>query len=514
MLTGRKLLLADDSLTVQKVLSLTFGDEGMEVIAVGSGAAALSSLAQSAPDIVLADVSMPEPNGYQVCEHVKRAESLRHIPVLLLRGTFEPFDEAEARRVGADDVLTKPFQSIRALVSKVSNLLGGHAEEKPAGESITQAATAADIHPQASAARAAGDTTPPYPWERARAEDMAARTQPAPHVGTFNDFDMDDQTIQTTPAAAFGTQSAPRAASAQYDMQEVEAENEITPTRARNKSFVMREEEPPPVAAQAQPESRAELSYTGPAAAPPSEFVTRAAYAATADDELLDLGESAAPAALNETDEFVLDLGDDSYAPPPPAAPAPRVMYAEGLATSAAEAATPVVSAEAPDTDKRALEADAQAYAQPPQAEQEFAQLWPDADARDTMAEAARAKTSDAPSLETFAAQEPAMHEAAAPEVAWADTMPLDTSAQEMSAPTAATEETLAHDAPAVESADSGAQGSAAQLSPEMIDAIARRVVELMSDSVVREVAWDVVPDLAERLIKRRLDEEPTQAQQ
>jgi hypothetical protein len=52
---------------------------------------------------------------------------------------------------------------------------------------------------------------------------------------------------------------------------------------------------------------------------------------------------------------------------------------------------------------------------------------------------------------------------------------------------------------------------SAENLSPEMIDAIARRVVEMMSDKVVREVAWDVVPDLAELLIKQKLEEKESQ---
>ena len=62
--------------------------------------------------------------GYQVCEHIKQTERLKHIPVMLLVGSFEPFDEAEARRVGADDILTKPFQSIRTLVDKVGALMG------------------------------------------------------------------------------------------------------------------------------------------------------------------------------------------------------------------------------------------------------------------------------------------------------------------------------------------------------------------------------------------------------
>src|SRR5256885_3488957 len=116
----------------------------MTVTAVGSGAEALKHLAEDVPDIVLADAHMPDMDGYQVCEQMRRDERLRHIPVLLLVGTFEPFDEAEARRVGANDVLTKPFQSIRDLMSKVGQLLGGRAPEKSEddGEARAQAAVA------------------------------------------------------------------------------------------------------------------------------------------------------------------------------------------------------------------------------------------------------------------------------------------------------------------------------------------------------------------------------------
>src|SRR5437899_5812022 len=68
---------------------------------------------------------MPGVNGYRLCERSKQSERFGRIPVMLLVGSFEPFDEAEARRVGADDVVTKPFQSIRQLVSRVGSLLGG-----------------------------------------------------------------------------------------------------------------------------------------------------------------------------------------------------------------------------------------------------------------------------------------------------------------------------------------------------------------------------------------------------
>ena len=123
LLAGRKLLLADDSATIQKVIDLTFADEGVRVVAVGNGQDAIDQLLELEPDIVLADVFMPSPDGYEVCRYVKTHEKLKHIPVMLLVGSFEPFDEAEARRVGADDILTKPFQSIRRLIDRVGALV-------------------------------------------------------------------------------------------------------------------------------------------------------------------------------------------------------------------------------------------------------------------------------------------------------------------------------------------------------------------------------------------------------
>jgi DNA-binding response OmpR family regulator len=77
---------------------------------------------------------MPGKSGYEVCERIKRDKRFQHIPVMLLVGSFEPYNEAEARRVGADDVLTKPFQSIRQLVNKVGALLGGGDSKHDAAE--------------------------------------------------------------------------------------------------------------------------------------------------------------------------------------------------------------------------------------------------------------------------------------------------------------------------------------------------------------------------------------------
>ncbi len=128
MLTGRKLLLADDSAAIQKVIDLTFSDEGMTVTTVDNGRAALQELEQfPPPDVVLADSSMPEIGGFELCQIIKQSERFAAIPVILLISSFEPFDEAQARAAGADDIVTKPFQSIRDLVSRVGSLLGGKA---------------------------------------------------------------------------------------------------------------------------------------------------------------------------------------------------------------------------------------------------------------------------------------------------------------------------------------------------------------------------------------------------
>ena len=123
MIPGRTLLLADDSVAIQKVIDLTFTDEGMQVITARDGQDALEKLNHSKPDVVLADVFMPGVDGYQLCKFIKQSEQFRGVPVMLLVGSFEPFDEAEAKRSGADDVVTKPFQSIRDLVSRVGLLV-------------------------------------------------------------------------------------------------------------------------------------------------------------------------------------------------------------------------------------------------------------------------------------------------------------------------------------------------------------------------------------------------------
>lgn len=119
---SHKLLLADDSVTIQRVIELTFADEDVDVIAVGDGRQAIERIEADRPDIVLADVGMPEKNGYEVAAYVKRTPHLAHIPVLLLTGAFEPVDEQRASSVGCDGVLAKPFEP-HMVINRVKELL-------------------------------------------------------------------------------------------------------------------------------------------------------------------------------------------------------------------------------------------------------------------------------------------------------------------------------------------------------------------------------------------------------
>lgn len=124
----KKLLVADDSVTIQKLVSLSFAGEDVVIEAVGNGDQAIEKIRELRPDIVLADVFMPGCNGYEICATIKGDEELSKIPVVLLVGTFEPFDEIEASRVRCDAHLTKPFDTSE-LLQVVHSLLEGEALE-------------------------------------------------------------------------------------------------------------------------------------------------------------------------------------------------------------------------------------------------------------------------------------------------------------------------------------------------------------------------------------------------
>ncbi len=123
----RRILVADDSSTVRNVVAHAFRGTDVEVLEAASGEEALESARRERPDLVLCDVLMMGISGYEVAEAL--AED--RVPVLLLTGPFEPFDEERARRAGAVGYLAKPFEP-RVLVERVREILGAGREPAPA----------------------------------------------------------------------------------------------------------------------------------------------------------------------------------------------------------------------------------------------------------------------------------------------------------------------------------------------------------------------------------------------
>jgi CheY-like chemotaxis protein len=530
LLSGRrKLLLADDSPTIQKVINLTFEDEEMEVVAVSDGEQALRILEeQASPDILLADIWMPGPNGYELCERVKRDERLRHVPVILLVGAFEPFNEAEARRVGADTVLTKPFQSIRDLVSKVGSLLGGggpkQEEETPAKQSRRDESADEAMTLQA-------DVPMRQVEENAPAGDSFGEAGgPFGHdaMSSFGDLGADDELIEAKPADSFGFAADDvealheDAAPADEPAHEPFAAQEQVVVAAQEQTFATHA---PNAFAESGFEARAHEPVESVMAAPHS-FAPLAASAAVADDALLDLGLSDAPASsVADDDDFVLDIDLDEPAPSKPWQTAPAQSDAPSAFAEAAHGGSAAAFNESVSPFERFEHSASSVSVQEQDAPVAEVVMQDEPQHFDSHEVVGAPRGFVEPSVVPADAPVPAMFEdeftdgsvegdvAKAPTGVYATQPVAEGGAHEPEAPPAperfvpSEPATAGH---AVGEARAGVEETlrADQLSPEAIDKIARRVVELMSDKVVREIAWEVVPDLAELLIKQKLYEE------
>lgn len=185
------LLLADDSVTIQRVIELTFADEDVQVVAVSDGDEAIARLTKSPPDIVLADVGMPGKNGYEVAQHIKSTPRLSHIPVVLLTGAFEPIDQAKAAAAGCDGVLAKPFEP-QLVIGRVKELLSKTKGPGVASSAAVQAAAPALAAP---ATRPSSVASP--------APVFGGRSEPAPSISAA------PPAAKPAPAAAPAPVAAP-----------------------------------------------------------------------------------------------------------------------------------------------------------------------------------------------------------------------------------------------------------------------------------------------------------------
>ncbi|MEM7582668.1 MAG: response regulator [Acidobacteriota bacterium] len=401
---AKKILLADDSVTIQKVVELTFMDLDYELVATSDGRSALEQLQEVGPDLVIADVHMPQTDGYEVCRQTKSNHP--GIPVLLLVGTFEQFDEAKAAEVGADGHLKKPFDS-QDLLNQVENLIATSAGPAAVSEAPALEAPA----PEA-----------PLPSE----QPVFAELEPPT---------LDELGSSATAGA------------------------DTRPTAARPAA------DPP------------EADFEIPADDPPFEVEETSA------------AESAAPADVFETTPGDFDLaslgslgGEPAASTPAPAEPD------EPAVTEIAPESVPAIETSVPEVSP-AFGADLEAPSLGP------------ASATEEMApEVVAADSEPASSVES-------------PAVAVAEPEPVAPSVDSAVVTSEAPAEVAPVDSSSEDGSSAAAGNGSRSLDDDEIERIAKRVAEIMGEKALREVAWEVVPDLAEVIIKERIRELESQVE-
>jgi len=147
---GSKVLLADDSVTIQKVVGIIFANEGYELTVVDNGDAAVRKAAEIKPDVILVDALMPGKNGYEVCRDVRQNPAIAHTARLLMTGAFEVVDEEKNRQSGADEFITKPFESqtlIEATNRMIALTVQRASVSAPSAPPMTEQPQAAPVAP-------------------------------------------------------------------------------------------------------------------------------------------------------------------------------------------------------------------------------------------------------------------------------------------------------------------------------------------------------------------------------
>ncbi len=463
----KKILLADDSITIQKVVELTFSDGDYEVTAVNNGSKAIQKLTEMRPDIILSDIIMPEKNGYEVCEFVKSHPEYRNIPVVLLTGTFEPFDPDRADKAGCDAVVTKPFES-QSLIHKVEELIEQARSNAP---TMPTPAMSESVKAPAGSSPWSDDSASPSSFTPAASEPAThdndifgappAAEQFSGETRAFPKMSFDDMpkepTTQQMPAQTPPPPPAPAPAPTPWN------EPPAGETRAFPRmSFeeMDRPATPPP-----------------PPPAPPS--------AATSDSDSPFGASPSADSFSGETRAFPKMNFDEM---PQPEAPKPG---------SASQEHAPSPWDEPPVGETRAF----------PRMNFDDMAEKPAASSKGSSSSAPWGepeKPSDAAWSSPSSAAEEVPFDSGASSSMAADEEPAWTSPA-VSTPPPSMSSQPSSSSSASSSSSSSNSGNGMDLTDDQVDRIARRVVQMMSDQVVRNIAWEVIPDLAEMVVKERI---------
>ena len=425
---SKKLLLADDSITIQKVIQITFAHEDIDLTITDNGDAALAKAQELKPDLVMADVYMPGKNGYELTAAIRQDPDLQNTPVLLLAGSFEPFDEEKARNCRANAWIEKPFES-QNLIDKVSELLNS----SPPSASETQTVAVPESAPQ-------GSTLEDFDQPPTTEQEAAEVSEDA-----FGDISFAEE----TPVVA------PEPIAAVDDWSDVVAEPKVV-TPAVQEAYTLDDEAAKDVAE--------DFSFAEPEP--------------VAVEEQVSLAEGADLDALDTTEEEIMPLDEGD------------IIDAEDLEPVPQE---PTLSAWSRDS----------APDEEPFAEEETIDVEESADA------AAEPEVQDAPAFDEPAFDEPAFDEPAFDEPA-AEIAPAFAEPALEPAPVA--EALPAQEEPehvAVETAMVDVEEKASAMSEDeieqIIEKVVTKVVEKLAGTILERVAWEVVPDLAEHLIREEI---------
>ena len=482
---GKKILLADDSITIQKVIELTFSDEDFEVVTVGNGRLAVERLEEVRPDIVLCDIIMPEKDGYEVCDYIKKHSGLGHVPVLLLTGAFEPFDQERAARVGCDGFLAKPFEP-QSLISKVKDLLN-QAASRPRPVSVPPPVTPISRPTPAPA------ISPAFadPTAVTMPSVSVPILQPAPAAYVPPEPDDEPLPLPATPEpGVFGEEAMPEPVVGTYSQP-----MELTPDPGT----------PPP------PYAHTELS---------EDFGTEEPVVASPDELMPLMAEEAAslvtPPAAPEPEYEAPQAPDDGArtvifkagTTPPvwsqPTVEVPLETRAQATIAASAETTRPVF-------ERVSLPPHVEEPAPQPEPEIE-PEMEVESSFEPDFGEPATtpAPPEPATAFEPVPVPPPPPASAPPPPEAFAPAPPEPVAAFDAVPPPPLPEPeevSFADIRPEPESQDLPPSHAAEVAVPmEQVAQIAQRVVAQISERVVREVAWEVIPDLAEMIIRKEIE--------
>lgn len=215
------LLLADDSKTIQRVVTLMFSDEDITVVPVNDGDAAIEALDRVRPDVVLADVDMPGPDGYALAEFIREQGGGQSVPVLLMAGAFDQVDESRAAACGATGVLTKPFDP-RSMIARIKAVIAASEAGLPVPFTVEAPPTlAVDLLPvEPLPVLPVPDGAAALPIEEPP-QDVAAATEEAPTEPPQEDV------VPAASAYVSASQAAPEAEAGPVGRADVDASGDV-----------------------------------------------------------------------------------------------------------------------------------------------------------------------------------------------------------------------------------------------------------------------------------------------